>query len=65
MTVRCKCGKYTNYGLTCSSCRVETIGSEKQKRKGPASEEETDDLPFDEEDDFIQYGYDELDEDDD
>lgn len=22
-TVRCKCGRWTNYGLTCSMCRTE------------------------------------------
>jgi hypothetical protein len=57
--VRCKCGKYSNFGLTCSSCRGSYF-TKKSEEVEPdfemveKSEGERDDISFEEVEDFFQ-----------
>ena len=42
--VRCKCGRWTNFGITCSQCRVSTViiphESDEEPEEIPAADEE-------------------------
>lgn len=65
-TIRCKCGKYSNFGLTCSNCRgsyfskkSEEVESDFEMVEKP--EDEKDDISFEEVEDFFQRGEDEED----
>jgi len=43
---QCKCGRYTNYGLTCTSCRSDYLGYKHSvdDAEPEESEEETEEL---------------------
>jgi hypothetical protein len=55
--IRCKCGKFTNYGLTCTSCRttysflqkdydsLEEEEEEEPEKEADSEEESIDDYP--------------------
>lgn len=43
---RCKCGRFTNYGLTCVHCRVETMGSEIEREDEEPMDDRRGDLPM-------------------
>jgi hypothetical protein len=52
--IRCRCGRWTNYGLTCSQCRTHTFntGEGKNNSEGEETEEveeeETEELDLEE-----------------
>lgn len=63
-SIRCKCGRYSNFGLTCSNCRG-SYPSKKNEETEPdfetieGSKDEDDEISFEEVEDFFQRGEDE------
>jgi hypothetical protein len=56
--IRCKCGKFTNFGLTCSNCRNSYMSKKQDEEYDfeniEKANDEEDEIPFDEVEEFFQ-----------